>query len=176
MVLFMSVSIHKETAMKIKHSLGLLIMFLPAMSYADQLINDYNAHFQTNLATPDQVLADANTRMKNYFNNLRECMPGTYQYAMAGAMPMSFVFPATVIEKQNEVCVVTTSYDMPPQGKVEIKCRYSVTTLPLFTDKEAENLVLGDVSFDSAHLTPLQEAIKTACQMLINGKPVQQGF
>ena len=87
-----------------------------ANAQVTQAISDYNSHFKTTVANEDQMNADNIIRVKNYYANLQQCKPGTYQYAMPVVM-VGFAFPTSIIQGlQNNKCIVNTAYDMPQVG------------------------------------------------------------
>lgn len=131
-------------------------------------ISDYNAFFKTTVKTEDELSADAMPRVKKYYASLRQCEPGTFQYAQLALI--FYIFPTSTIKgMQNNVCVVETNYEVPGSEKVSYQCQFSQQSLALFTDQAAEQVVQGQ-DIDTQHLTPLQQVMKTECKIYLNGK------
>jgi len=131
-------------------------------------LNNYNEYFKSSLQTQEQLTTDISSKIKTYYLNLRQCIPGTYQYATP--ILQNLLFNTSIIHHQQEgLCIVETTYDIPEIGKVVLKCKYQPESLQLFTDEEAKVAALGDTSFDNDHPSALQKVTNSECRRYING-------
>lgn len=130
---------------------------------------DYNAFYKTAFQHPAELADDIKLKLKNFYSNLRNCVPGIYQYAMP--VSKSFLFNTTIIQKEPNVnyCHVETRYDIPHVGNVVVKCQYQQKHLFLFTDREAELAASGGSSFDAQHPSGIQQVTDKECKRYING-------
>lgn len=134
-------------------------------------ISAYNGRLHTSVKNETELTQNMVQRMKNYFANLRACKPGTYQIASPLLLKLNFT-DIQIHGMQNGFCMVDEDV-MMGTDKIRSNCQYAPQSLALFTDAEAENIAKGNVTFDSSHLTPLQQVMNTQCKRFMNGQPIE---
>lgn len=131
-------------------------------------LNQYNEHYKTSFQTTEDIQNDMAQRIKHYYSNLRLCQPGTYEYALP--VLQHFLYHTAVIASQSEGrCQVKTSYVIPQVGNIDLKCNYQLSSLPLYSDAEAEAAARGATQFDSERPTALQTVVANECKRYIDG-------
>jgi hypothetical protein len=155
---------------EIKTSTPVIIPASVANAELAERLNQYNSHYKTAFQTTEDIQNDMAQRIKHYYSSLRLCQPGTYEFALP--VLQSFLYQTAVITEQSEGrCKVKTSYVIPQVGNIDLKCNYQLSSLPLYSDAEAEAAARGATQFDSEHPTALQTVVANECKRYIDGVP-----
>jgi len=141
----------------------------PEVTVSSPQLQTYNNYFKTNITNENDLSADMIARVKDYLGNLRQCRPGTYQYATpddAGGI----TFVTSIVQGlQDNFCLVQTEQRAEkgsPNALPVARCQYQQQNLALFADVEAENLIKG---IANPQIEKIQE---TQCRVFLNGQEI----
>jgi hypothetical protein len=138
-----------------------------------QVLEKYNAYYKTSFKNNEEVQKDIVEKAKVYYQNLRECKKGAYDYP--AQQFMGYVYRIASIEGQeNNACNVKIYYEIDeaqPDNKIENDCQFSMIKLSVFDDKAAEDMVIkpGKV-YSSEDMTEAQKLEWNGCKNLFNGQ------
>lgn len=142
---------------------------------AENAIPLFNAWFKTNLKTKEELMTAITQLISHYYNNLRQCIPGIYNYPQpnilfglknADNLPETKYFYSTSIiygVKENR-CVVLNifyKYDHP----LRTVCLYSGSSLNFYTDEKAKAAAINYMRYEHADLNKIQQ-MTDECKVL----------
>lgn len=130
-------------------------------------LKNYNDYFKTTLLNQTQLNEDITNKIRNFYASVRQCNKGIYQYAVPAAE--DYLYQTSTINLKPDSCIVETTYRIPHIGRVDLKCKFALEHVELFTDKEAQNAAQGAANFDSQHPSQLQKLINSECKRYIDG-------
>lgn len=131
---------------------------MPTPTQVMAAIKDFNNHYKSFVKTPDTLITAMGDQMANYYKNVRECTPGSYDFAKF--LPDTLVFPkVNVAGMMDGTCLIEITYQS--KGNVDIKCEFPPETLALFTEDQAKQDAAdsGSESFSPA----LEKATENQC-------------
>jgi len=141
----------------------------PKVTVISPQLKTYNDYFKTTINNDTELSADMVARLKDYLANLRQCRPGTYQYATPeGEAGITFV-TSIIRGLQDSFCLVETEQraDKGDDTPMPVaKCQYQQQNLAVFADVEAENLIKGN---ENPQIEKIQE---TQCRVFLNGQEI----
>jgi hypothetical protein len=113
----------------------------------NETVKRYNDKFHTSFKNMDQVMTDNILRVKNFYANMRECNPGTYEYFLkVNAMFFNiFAFQSYTIKgKSKNYCIYQTNYFDKHGNKRKAICKVLLTDTKRFTDQQDKDFK-GDI-------------------------------
>lgn len=124
---------------------------------------NYNQYFKSNAKTFDQIKLEALDKVKTFYNAVRNCTPGTYQY-MVQDLPGTVFYTSVIKGNQNGGCLIESTMQVP--GKVTGKktCSYKPYAQLLFSEEQASFDGSGNLVFDATSFTPFQQAEVDSCK------------
>jgi hypothetical protein len=129
---------------------------------SNDLTSFYKEYFKTNTTSFDQVKVDALSRVRRFYAFVRSCTPGTYQY-MVVDLPGTVFYTSTIKGKQNDICLVESTFVVPNRGTGTKSCRYNSVSQSLFSEQQADFDGSGNFAFDGSTITPFQQVAINDC-------------
>jgi hypothetical protein len=123
----------------------------------------YHQYFNSELTSIEQIKREALTRIKTFYLAVRNCTPGTYQY-MAQDIPGTMFYTSVIKGKQNNNCLVESTFLIPDKATGKKTCQYKPTSQLLYSDAQANFDGAGNFSFDASNITPFQQAAFDDCK------------
>jgi hypothetical protein len=128
-----------------------------------KLTGNYHQYFNSDLTTLDQIKQEALSRVKTFYLAIRNCTPGTYQY-MAQDIPGTIFYTSVIKGKQNNSCLVESTFLIPGKATGKKTCQYKPTSQLLYSDAQANFDGAGNFNFDASNITPFQQATIDDCK------------
>jgi hypothetical protein len=129
---------------------------------SNDLTSLYKEYFKSKVTSFDQLQDEALSRVKSFYRVVRNCTPGIYQY-MVVDLPGAVFYTSTIKGKENNVCVVESTFVVPNRGSGNKICRYTAVSQSLFTEDQADFDGAGNFAFDGTHITPFQQVAINDC-------------
>lgn len=129
---------------------------------SNDLTSFYKEYFKTNITSFDQVQEEALSRVKSFYKVVRNCTPGIYQYMVVDLVGAVF-YTSTIKGKQNNLCLVESTFVVPNKGAGTKSCRYTTVSQSLFTEEQADFDGAGNFVFDGTNITPFQQVALNDC-------------
>lgn len=156
----------------------------PKVPSSNQVLDIIKQQFGITVRSKAEANAFMAKQLTTCYQKLRECAPGQYKYAIPDPLAMIttttntnsrtnllplIIGTYTIKGFQGDKCLFADSYAM--QGSAYLKvCKFQRDHLNVFTDKEAEASAFGNISYKNTDPTPLQQALRTECEIYINGQ------
>jgi len=162
-------------AIPTKLALELSKVAQPAMNNAlegvhQKMIESYNNYFKTSFKSPEEIDKDIIERGKLYYQNLRECKKGAYEYP--SPYPAGFLFKiASISGQENNNCIVNILYQMGT-SIIKNECQFPMNQINVFNDKAAENLNTMPMSGNETAQNEAQKLEWNACRIYVDGKEI----
>lgn len=143
-------------------------------SSLEQAIKTFKIWFNLSIQSSDQLIDSAAIIIANYYEKLRLCQPGTYQYPEPNIFfgwrinnkiePKYFLARAKIVGKQNNYCVVDLTITKN-NNVTHSECRYSSQALALFTYQRARKAARNNLSYRGNEMSRFQRT-KEECKIL----------
>lgn len=147
--------------------------------YRTQQIDNYNTYYNTAFKTEEEITKDILEKTKIYYQNLRECKKGAYDFPGIGYGGIIYRI-ASIIGSENNSCNVKI-YQEPDKNTNDYfrqECQFSMDKIKLFDEKAAEDSIPtpGKESNSATQLSEAQKLDSNSCKEFHNDREIQKNL